>query len=172
MMVDVLKIDQTAIQTGNVYVLISNINIPIEYLTNPLAIANRVDNFIRAEYTNATPIYYEVTGTYQLRNRETNTVRQWLGSFSPRVGPMLFETQVYSENSFVQNVVGGLDVNLICARLLAMNSMDSDWVFDQLYSVIIHVSSLVPKEYHILYRRDLLNHGRKNTRKVATFDLP
>ena len=173
-MVDNLKITQTAIKTGNSFILISNINVPLEYLDNPANIVERVKNFIVNEYRHVNPVYYEVTATYQLRHRETNSVRQWLGSFSPRAGPMLFETEIFSENTFVANFTRTIDVNYICEKLLAANSLESDWIFDQLYSVIVHVSSLVPKDYHILYRRNLF-HGsgnRRTSRKIATFDLP
>lgn len=173
-MVDQLKVTQTAIRTGNSFILISNINIPLEYLDNTQPIIERLKNFITNEYRNTQPVYYEVTATYQLRHRETNSVRQWLGSFSPRIGPMLFEAEIFSEFNFVANLTRTLNVNFICEKLLAANSLDSDWVFDQLYSVIIHVSSMVPKEYHVLYRRNLL-HGsgtRRSVRKVANFDLP
>lgn len=184
-MVDRLKIDQTAIQTNNRYVLISNVNIPVEYLTvvgdgggggggevAKRELLERVNQFIRAEYTHTNPVYFEVTATYQLKHRDTNNVRQWLGSFAPRIGPMLFDPEIYSEATFVRKLVNTLDVEQISVKLLHMNGLDSDWVFDKLYSVIIHISSLVPKEYHILYRRNLFHQGRRTTRKVATFDLP
>lgn len=173
-MVDRLQVTQTAIKTGNSFVLISNVNIPLEYLGDPQPMIERLNNFIKNEYRNTQPVYYEVTATYQLRHRETNSVRQWLGSFSPRIGPMLFETEIYSEFNFAANLTRTLNVNFICEKLLAANSLESDWVFDQLYSVIVHVSSMVPKEYHVLYRRNLF-HGsgtRRSSRKVATFDLP
>ena len=123
-----LKVDQTAIPVGKNYVLISNINIPKDYLEPDLIqdIIDRVDYFIKRDYLDSrNSIYFEITATYRLRH----------------------------------------------ASLMSARHLESDWVFDELFSVIIHVSSIVFKEYPVLYQRNLF-HGKRRSRKVATLQLP
>lgn len=175
-MVDRLKVDQTAIPIGQRHVLISNINIPLDYLRGQELgdILRRVNDFIDLEYTHNNPVYVEVSATYRLRHSVTNATRQWVGSFAPSMtnGPMILESEVYSRVTFINRMMGLLNVDAICDRLMrGANRLDSEWIFDQLFSIIIHTSSIVPNEYHILYRRHF-GHGKRHSRKVSTFNLP
>ena len=171
-MVDNLKVDQTAILSGQNFILISNINIPVQYLDDGLEdVINRVDYFIKKDYTNSTSsIYFEISATYRLKNKETGAERSWLGSFAPRFGPSLLDNTRF-DNSFKPLALRILNKEEVIAKLTTFNNLESDWVFDELFSVIIHVTSIVPKEYPVLYQRNLF-HGKKTTRKVATFQLP
>lgn len=175
-MVDRLKVDQTAIIAGgNRFVLVSNINVPLGHLETREATENvldRIEAFINANYTTVNNVWYEITATYSLRHRESGTVRNWVGSFNPRAGPIIHEATIF-DATFKNVSQRILNLETVCANLLHFNNLESDWVFDSLHSIIFHVSGFVPQDYHILYTRNLL-HGtaRRRIRQVATFDLP
>ena len=168
-----LKVDQTAIPVGKNYVLISNINIPKDYLEPDLIqdIIDRVDYFIKRDYLDSrNSIYFEITATYRLRHATAGTTKMWVGSFSPKFGPSILENTVF-DNTFKTIVARLLTLENVVASLMSARHLESDWVFDELFSVIIHVSSIVFKEYPVLYQRNLF-HGKRRSRKVATLQLP
>lgn len=171
-----LKVDQTAISFGNRFVLISNINVPLEYLeTNEIkqATIGRIENFINTNYTTNENVYFEITATYQLQHRETGTRRDWVGSFNPRGAPSLLHNTSIFDLNFKNSLGRVLVIPDVERKLLQFNQIQSDWVFSELYSIIIHVSGIVPSDYHILYMRNLIHGNRRRTgRKNVTFNLP
>jgi len=176
-MVDRLKVDQTAIIAGTKYVLVSNINVPLRYLEDgsPLKepLFNRVKQFIDINYGPAqNTVWFEISATYQLVHRESGSTREWVGSFNPRVGPLIHETAVY-DATFLNVLRRICVIEDIIQKLITFNNLESDWVFDSLHSIIIHISGFVPRDFPILYVRNLI-HGkkRKTGRQIATFDLP
>jgi hypothetical protein len=173
---DRLKVDQTAIHAGKRYVLVSNINVPSRYFEagsqNRDAIINRIDQFIRTNYTTNFSVWFEISATYQLRHRESGSTRSWVGSFNPRAGPLIHETATFDDN-FINVMRRVCVLEDVIQKLVHFNNLESDWVFDELNSIIVHVSGFVPNDYFILYMRNL-SHGnkRRTGRQIATFDLP
>lgn len=171
-MVERLKVDQTIIDAGNKFILISNINIPKRFINRPdqNETFSRIENFINETYSTLDTIWFEISATYQLVHRESGTPRDWVGSFNPRFGPLLHETCIFDAN--FKNILNRiLILPEVEQKLLQFNNVASDWVFDTLYSIIIHISGFIPKDFPIVYMRGLLsNHGKG--RRVATYDLP
>ena len=171
-MVDRLKVDQTIIDAGVKFILISNINIPKVYINraDQDEIFTRIENFIDSTYSTLETIWFEISATYLLVHRESGAPREWVGSFNPRFGPIIHETTIYDVN--FKNILNRVIVlPELEQKLLQFNNIASDWVFDTLYSIIIHVSGFIPKDYPVVYRRGLLNNNGRG-RRVATYDLP
>ena len=176
--VDVLKVDQTAIPTDNSnYILISNINIPQNYLDNLQPILERVRQFIQNEYYIGASIEYQFTATYTLRHTETGELRHWVGSFFPsgnnRASLSNFRQFGFD---FIPHALNCLQRQNIINNL-QWQGLNSKWVFDRLESIIVNVQAIVPIHYHVLRHRQLLGGAnaaaqRRHRRNHVTFHLP
>lgn len=170
-MTDRLKVDQTAIFPSNnnqKTILITNINVPERYLNNLDPILTRIDNFLKETYATLNTVYFEISATYKLVHRESGAERDWVGSYNPRFGPLLHETSIFdiTFQNTCRRILGNREN--IEERLRNFNDLTSEWVFDSLYSIIIHASGFVPRDYHVLYLRNL----QGPTRKVINYELP
>lgn len=167
-----LKVDQTALPSGNFAILVSNINIPESEFNNLDVVIERAKNFIVNDYQDAPNILFQVCATYKLKHIESGDTRQWTGSFNPRGNQVntLCQFQQFTPqfNIHVRNACSEDNVY----RRLRFYHVETSWVFDRLTSIIISVQSLVNLQHRTILQKSLLqrrNHGRRTT---ASFYLP
>lgn len=163
-----------SIQEGNNkdhFVVQYNINIPAVVVQDPAArldALERTRNLIENDFNNTDLVDYQITGTYELRNVDTNLVREWVGNFYAGLNnpAVIQDFQLFESNSFINTVWPLLDnVN---AQLL-FNGRDSKWKFERLQSIIINVQCTVFKNHRVLQNRQLT---RGNRRFRRNFILP
>jgi len=168
-----LKVDQTAFSVDLQTLFVTNVNIPDRYLDNVEPVLQRVYNFINAEYLRVDNIQYKLTATYLLKNKDTQEIRQWAGSFMPSK-ENLSHIHDFTRLTFdFVNVVTPLcDRNSISVRL-ALHNVDTKWEFEKLTSIVINFQAQVSNDFTVLSRRNLTltrRHGRR--RNHASFPLP
>ena len=91
------------------FVIQYNINIPAEVVQDPirrLDALERARNLIESDFGLDETIDYQITGTYELRNVDTNVVRTWVGSFYAGINnpSIIQDFQLFDGNSFVNTV--------------------------------------------------------------------
>lgn len=167
-----LKVDQTAIASGNIAILVSNINIPISEFQNLDNVVERVRNFILTDYISVETVLFQVCATYQLKHVETGEIRQWTGSFNPKGNQLntLCNFQLFSPQFKTQVINACSDENI--QRKLNFYHVETSWVFYQTTSIIISVQSVVNLHHPTILRKSLFSrhHGHKGT--IQTFYLP
>ena len=153
------------------FVVQYNINIPAYIVQDPvtrLDALERARNLIDTDFGFSDPIDYQITGTYELRNINTNMVREWVGSFYAGLNnPAIIQNfQLFDGNLFVNTVWPTLEnVN----TQLLFNGRDSKWKFDRLQSIILNVQCTVDKTHRILSNRGLTRANKKFRKR---FELP
>ncbi len=153
------------------FVIQYNINIPAEVVQDPirrLDALERARNLIESDFGLDETIDYQITGTYELRNVDTNVVRTWVGSFYAGINnpSIIQDFQLFDGNSFVNTVWPTLEnVN----TQLLFNGRDSKWKFDRLQSIILNVQCTVDKTHRILSNRGLTRANKKFRKR---FELP
>lgn len=170
-----LKVNQTALPLSNHYLLVSNINIPANYLYNNFdEILNRVQQFIVQDYTNIPNIQFQVCATYELVNRINGQTRSWTGSFNPRGNVLnsLNQFQVFGPNFSVTVREACSEDNIY--QKLRLFHMDTNWVFQQLTSIYITVQGIAEAHHPTILQKSLATckkHG-KTRRSAVDFYLP
>lgn len=170
-----LKVDQTVLTSDDVYIFITNINIPVGYFAELESVLARAYNFLQGEYDTCPVLQYQVTATYELRNTVDNSIRQWSGSFNPRqnnVYSSLADFE-YFDATFIQKVAATTDTKFIQSKLHVKN-ITTNYVFERLTSIIINAQAAVSKHFPTLVRRNLIynRHDGKHYRNHITLDLP
>lgn len=166
-----LKVDQTVIPSENSGIFITNINIPESEFGNINTIIERIRQLIVTDYVNIHPILFQVCATYQLRNTETNDIRQWTGSFNPRgnqantLSPFQRFTPQFT--AIVNNAISEDNV----LRKLRFYHTATNWVFDKLTSFIICVQSEVQLNHPTLLLKGL-RVTQNGKRTIHSFLLP
>lgn len=166
-----LKVDQTVIPSDHCGIFITNVNIPESEFGNLDNIIERIRQLIVTDYVNIDPILFQVCATYQLRNTETNDIRQWTGSFNPRgnqantLSP--FQRFTPQFNTVVNSAVSEDNV----LRKLRLYHTTTNWVFEKLTSFIINIQSEVQLNHPTLLMKGLrvTHHGK---RTIHSFLLP
>jgi hypothetical protein len=170
-----LKVSQTALPLREHFILVSNINIPQEYLIQDFdAILTRTHRFIVQEYTNIPNVQFQVCATYTLQNRTNGQIRTWTGSFNPRgnIHNTLNQFQPFGPNFFATVRQACSEDNIY--QKLRIFHADTNWVFEQLVSIYINVQGVTHLHHPTISKRSLANcrrHGK--TRRInAEFYLP
>lgn len=167
-----LKVDQTVLGLDNQSVFISNINIPERYLDQVRPVLDRVYAFARREYDDIPDVRYQLSATYDLKNKDTEEIRHWAGSFLPQANnPSSLDDFHIFGPSFAERLEPLCDRLAIGAKLSLRNA-DTRWEFDSLTSLVVNFQAKVPDEFPTLIRRNLrlTRHGRQ--RNHTTFLLP
>ena len=148
-----LKVDQTALPSGNFAILVSNINIPESEFNNLDVVIERAKNFIVSNYQDAANILFQVCATYKLKHIESGDTRQWTGSFNPKGNQIntLCHFQQFTPqfNIHVKNACTEDNVH----RRLRFYHVETSWVFDRLTSIIIYVQSLVNLQHQTIVQK-------------------
>lgn len=170
-----LKVNQTALPIANNFLLVSNINIPEEYIHEDFeAILTRTHRFIVEDYTNIPNVQFQVCATYQLVNRVTGATRTWTGSFNPRGNILNSLNQFQPFGGNFSQLVGQACSQDNIYQHLKIFHVDTNWVFDRLSSIYITVQGIAPLHHPTIQRKSLATckkHG-KTRRSAVEFYLP
>lgn len=166
-----LKVDQTVIPSEYSAIFITNINIPQSELINIDNVLERVKHLVLTDYINIDPVLFQVCATYQLRNVETNELRQWTGSFNPRGNQANTLCPFQRFNSQFKNIAKASCSEENILRKLRFYHTTTDWVFERLTSIIISFQSEIAFSHPTLLRRNLAisRHGK---RTISSILLP
>jgi hypothetical protein len=167
-----LKVDQTFLQSDQIGIFITNINVPEHEFINLNNILERIRLLILSDYINVTNVQYQVCASYELRNSETGDVRQWTGSFNPTANESsalsIFQTFGPNFKSAALNACSPDNIY----RKLQLYHVQTKWVFHKLNSIIICVQAGVSPNHPTLLRRSLVRRRHGRSRAVCTFLLP
>lgn len=166
---------QTVLENHPSYIFVTNVNVPSATFGEPARILQRIADLVNRDYDADLTVYFEVSATYTLVHRETGETRRWVGSFSPQQTYTLTPNLHFSE-SFFEVVEPLLDLRTLVAQLGRLIP-DTEWSVDEVNSLVVHVSSQVPRNYRVLVRKGLLAGdgaatGTAYKAKVKSFDLP
>jgi len=179
-----IKVDITSVDaTDGSYLLLLNFNLPKTVVEDNVPVSkvqvlNDIVTYLEKHFSNLN-IYYQVTASYNLTNKETGDKRLFTGSFCPSSanqaslsGPVFV---TYSRDNFsVQVQSFTTEENILnCLQWPSGGGGDdnSDWEFSDLVSVIINCQVLVQSSHLFLKEQSLLvsrnkRHGR---RRVTSF---
>lgn len=142
----VLKVDSTSLTVNRDFcVVIYNINIPQDYLTDRNELRNvldRIQLLLVRDFANLS-VLYQISASYILKHGNTGETRTWTGSFFARnnVLGVVAGFQQFRPDTFVTNSLTQL-IN-VEQKLLA-NGFDTDWKFDELLSIIFNIQCKMP----------------------------
>ena len=172
-----LKVDITTIgvdQPG-FYLLLLNFNIPRSIVEENLPLSLEqvlidVAKFLHHHFF-PLPIYYQVTASYNLLNRETGDTRLFTGSFSPGSANIsslsgdIFKS--FRRDTFPGQVQQYATQANILNCLQRPNDEDSKWTFQSLASLIINCQLQLKGTHTFIVQKNLLltrgnRHGRRH----------
>lgn len=165
-----IKVCQTTLSSENSYIFITNIQIPSVHFQEP-NLSHRIYTFVTQEYSPEIQPYFEITGTYTLQDSVTGSVRRWVGSFSPQQAFGLTPILTFRESFHL--VLRPLLNPEYLKNQISQLVPDTVWIVDNVDSLIINISGIVPLNYPRLLQRGLVSqHGRRTQRKIKTSFLP
>ena len=155
-----LKVDATTLNVDSNYaVIIYNINIPQNYLTDQQELSSvltRIEQLLSRDFANLS-VLYQISASYILKNSKSGETKTWTGSFFARnnVLGVIAQFQQFVAATFVRNSLSQL-IN-IEQKLLA-NGLNTEWKFDQLLSIIYNIQSKVPQQHRLAQNGPNRNH--------------
>ena len=164
-----LKVDATTLKDEDSSLVLFNINVPLRIVQgNPNEFYNtcvQIGQFISDNFHANDSIYFQVTASYYIINKQTGEGRLWGGSFSPRANSVaqLLPFQQYINNTFPAVVVRA---SSNAEEKLVWIGRDTNWEFDRLESIVINVQSQIDNDHETLQRHNL------DSQKHVTFKLP
>ena len=171
-----LKVDQTLLHYGGRFLLITNINIPADYLTDQhlAGVLARTRRLILHDYRgiNHQDIHYQVCASYDLRNSETGELRHWSGSFNPKGNRLniLCDFQTFVEDTFETEVARACHPNNVYNKLRFFHTQTT-WVFDSLSSAIVCVQARISPNHPTVENKGLLDTRNGHHRRVHITSL-
>ena len=165
-----LKVDEIAIPIEKGYVLMCNVTIPADRLGLE-NLEQRIYRFLEGEYDRSGPVKFEISGTYTLKNNETQQLRMWTGSFSPKRDYALTPLLDFNQHTFTEYLRNFLNMDYLSARLTEIVP-DSSWIFHSITTLIVNAQAILSLQSATLERRGILNVARGKTSRHITFDLP
>jgi hypothetical protein len=171
-----LKVDVIALpqRTGKDFIVVYNINIPVATVHDEELRRQALERAQRLLSADLAPsrMYYQLTGSYILRNTHTGDTKLFTGSFCPQGNcPSIIQGfQPFNAETFVQNSFAALDNAE--EKLRSWRGLDTNFVFDRLVSVIVNVNAPVTQKHPILEKRQLLRSHGRYSRRHRTFKLP
>ncbi len=155
---------------SNSIIVIYNITLPVNIVHNlneRLIHLQRAKELILDDFSgHQTPIVFQVTGSYSLISNDN--IRQiWTGSFYTNHlnNPSQIQAfQRFDENTFVDSSNVLLDN---AEAILRRNGDDSEWSFEELYSIIFNFQVKLAKNDLLVERRNI----RPNQRIQRNFGL-
>jgi hypothetical protein len=166
-----VNVHQTALGCRNEYIFVTNIDVP-SVMFQSLNLLQRIHDLVAAEYDDPhAEVFFEASATYTLVHRDSGTLRRWVGSFSPQQNYAL-TPELSFRHHFFPAIEPLLNLPNLLRQLQALVP-DTVWVVDSVDSLIVHVTSLVPPNYHrLIYRGLVSEHGTRSRQKVRHFVLP
>jgi hypothetical protein len=172
---DQLKVDALSLpikeNNVNYLIVVYNVNIPIQILENQAdfeQVVERLCHLIAIDFTGE-EVVYQITASYMLVHAITGQQRIWTGSFytHANVPAQLTPFETFNRNTFVASALE--NVNGAEQKLSQKNSLDSQWKFDHLISIIFNIQAKIQEYHPLIQRRHFPRHER---RAHITFPLP
>jgi hypothetical protein len=165
-----IKTHQTVLDSYTRYIFVTNIDIPSAFFQEA-HLLERIFDFVRREYLPNLVVYFEVTGTYTLLHKDTGDTKRWVGSFSPQQAYTLTPHLIFPD-SFFPTVRPLLDLRTL-TRQLDQLIPDTVWVVDEVKSLILNFSAIVPRTYRVLINKGLLTeYGNRTHRSIQAAFVP
>ena len=165
-----IDVHQTTLAYENSYIFVTNIKIPtVSFQT--VNLTQRIEHFVNFEYSENLEVYFEITASYTLVHTENGSLRKWVGSFSPLQNFSLTQLALFRER-FNQTIEPLLDIRHL-SRQIQHLIPNTHWALEEVESLIVNVSAVVPSNYYRLIERGLINqYGRRGRRKIKHSILP
>ena len=146
-----------------IHIIIYNITFPVSIVDNLIERQRhleRANDIISTDFVNVRDIFYQVTASYTLVNRETGVTQLWTGSFFTTYlqNPSVIQGfKKYDSTTFVDSSYRLLDN---AEQILRNNGENSVWLFESLRSVIFNIQAKVPHRHGIFQTRQIASHTR------------
>lgn len=170
---DQLKVDAACLpisdRPNSDYIIIYNVNIPIEYFDNDASAVNvleRVRDLLNTDFFNL-QVAFQITASYQLLHRLTGQLRTWTGSFSVRnnAPAQISGFELFNRDTFVQVSLDHIED--VDEKLTRPNAEASNWMLYRIISIIFNIQSKVSASSPVI--TSFPRYGRRGHR---TFALP
>jgi len=175
--VDVLdrfKVDVVSLEDGPAArIVLYNVNLPRRLWQDEPSLI-RVRNLITRDFRNVPGIYFQLSATYTLVNRENGEIRTWSGSFNPRnrVISELTSHSLFEPESFVPFVLAHSLPDWVFDKLTVGGGggqltagKTSVWVLDEIKSIVISFQARLGVSHSLFSRYPLLNWWRRRRQR-------
>jgi hypothetical protein len=173
---DQFKVDIASLEDGHAArIILYNVNLPRRLWQDESSL-NRIRDLAVRDFRNVAGIYYQLSATYTLVNRETGEIRTWSGSFNPRnrVISELTSHLSFEPDSFVPFVLGHSSpewvfdkLNVAAGQLTAGET--SVWVLDDIKSIVISFQARLGVTHSFFSRYSALNWRRRRRNAQGGF---
>jgi hypothetical protein len=168
------KVDIASLADGPAARLVLyNVNIPRRLWQDEPSMV-RVRDIVVRDFGNVSGVYFQLSATYTLVNRETGEIRTWSGSFNPRNRDICELTShlSFEPDTFVQFVLAHSSPEWVFDKLNAgagqlTAGRTSVWVLDDVKSIIASFQGRLGISHSLFSRYPPLNWWRRNRRNVA-----
>ena len=162
-----INVHQSIVSHENSYIFATNIAIPtISFQTANLT--QRIQDFVNFEYSDEIEVYFEITARYTLVNTKDGTIRK---CNSPEQHVVLSPVAVFRD-AFSQAFAPLLDNRHLSRQFLHLIP-NAHWALEEVESLIVNITAVVPSNYHRLADKGLVNQeGRRVKNKTENFVLP
>jgi hypothetical protein len=168
------KVDIASLADGPAARLVLyNVNIPRRLWQDEPSMV-RVRDIVVRDFGNVSGVYFQLSATYTLVNRETGEIRTWSGSFNPRNRDICELTShlSFEPDTFVQFVLAHSLPEWVFDKLNAgagqlTAGRTSVWVLDDVKSIIASFQGRLGISHSLFSRYPPLNWWRRNRRNVA-----
>jgi len=166
---DRFKVDVAAIEDGPAArIVLYNVNLPRRLWQDEASLIRIRDRVVR-DFNNDAGIYFQLSATYTLVNRENGEVRTWSGSFNPRnrVISELTSHASFEPDSFVPFVLAHSSPDWVFDKLTAAggglltDGKPSVWVVDEIKSIVISFQCRLGVTHSLFSRYPPLNWWRR-----------
>jgi len=167
---DQFKADVLSLEDGAAArIVLYNVNLPRRLWQDEASLI-RIRNLVTRDFRNVDGIYFQLSATYTLVNRETGEIWTWSGSFNPRnrVASELTSHAPFEPDSFVPFVLAHSLPDWVFDKLTVGGGTGqltagkpSVWVLDEIKSIVISFQARLGVSHSLFSRYPLLNWWRR-----------
>ncbi len=165
---DQFKVDILSLEDGPAArIVLYNVNLPRRLWQDESPLI-RIRNLVTRDFHNVSGIYFQMSATYTLVNRENGEIRTWSGSFNPRnrVVSELTSHSPFQSDSFVPFVLAHSSPDWVFDKLTTGGGQltagkTSVWVLDEVKSIVISFQARLGVSHSFFSRYPSLNWRRR-----------
>jgi hypothetical protein len=170
---DQFKVDILSLEDGPAArIVLYNVNLPRRLWQDESSLI-RIRDLVTRDFHNVSGIYFQMSATYTLVNRENGEIRTWSGSFNPRnrVISELTSHSSFQSDSFVPFVLAHSSPDWVFDKLTTGGGQltagkTSVWVLDEVKSIVISFQARVGVSHSFFSRYPSLNwRTRRSSRR-------
>jgi hypothetical protein len=163
------KIDIASLEDGPVARLVLyNVNLPRRLWQDEQSLV-RIRDIVTRDFGEVAGVYFQLSATYTLANRETGEIRIWSGSFNPRNRDIseLTSHSTFEPDTFVEFVLAHSSPEWVHDKLNAgvTAGKTSVWVLDEVKSIVISFQGRLGNRHSLFSRYPSLNWWRRSRRR-------